>query len=116
MIRRPPRSTRTDTLFPYTTLFRSARAHRIFGLAADARDRIAQRRGIAPDREGAVDVGDRIAEIGAPPVPILADEPRAVDREDVVAMALFVAAVCEVRVARLQPPHIAVASERKRVV
>src|SRR3546814_1027745 len=30
MIRRPPRSTRTDTLFPYTTLFRSGRrpAHR----------------------------------------------------------------------------------------
>src|SRR3546814_12986596 len=31
MIRRPPRSTRTDTLFPYTTLFRSSlnpdRAH-----------------------------------------------------------------------------------------
>src|SRR3546814_14219579 len=26
MIRRPPRSTRTDTLFPYTTLFRSHRA------------------------------------------------------------------------------------------
>src|SRR3546814_904761 len=26
MIRRPPRSTRTDTLFPYTTLFRSQRA------------------------------------------------------------------------------------------
>src|SRR3546814_9484333 len=35
MIRRPPRSTRTDTLFPYTTLFRStalSRSHR-----ADAR-------------------------------------------------------------------------------
>src|SRR3546814_1845006 len=31
MIRRPPRSTRTDTLFPYTTLFRSGRAfqHRL---------------------------------------------------------------------------------------
>src|SRR3546814_4622843 len=28
MIRRPPRSTRTDTLFPYTTLFRSA-AHAV---------------------------------------------------------------------------------------
>src|SRR3546814_5853797 len=28
MIRRPPRSTRTDTLFPYTTLFRS---HRVGG-------------------------------------------------------------------------------------
>src|SRR3546814_4856690 len=28
MIRRPPRSTRTDTLFPYTTLFRSPHHHR----------------------------------------------------------------------------------------
>src|SRR3546814_5460409 len=28
MIRRPPRSTRTDTLFPYTTLFRSDYARR----------------------------------------------------------------------------------------
>src|SRR3546814_10253050 len=28
MIRRPPRSTRTDTLFPYTTLFRSVRPAR----------------------------------------------------------------------------------------
>src|SRR3546814_15776594 len=27
-MRRPPRSTRTDTLFPYTTLFRSARVRR----------------------------------------------------------------------------------------
>src|SRR3546814_14027004 len=27
MIRRPPRSTRTDTLFPYTTLFRSRLRH-----------------------------------------------------------------------------------------
>src|SRR3546814_11220826 len=27
MIRRPPRSTRTDTLFPYTTLFRSTRKY-----------------------------------------------------------------------------------------
>src|SRR3546814_21178940 len=29
MIRRPPRSTRTDTLFPYTTLFRSVRIQRV---------------------------------------------------------------------------------------
>src|SRR3546814_16822664 len=28
MIRRPPRSTRTDTLFPYTTLFRSSASRR----------------------------------------------------------------------------------------
>src|SRR3546814_13949873 len=30
MIRRPPRSTRTDTLFPYTTLFRSAEVDRSY--------------------------------------------------------------------------------------
>src|SRR3546814_15013342 len=30
MIRRPPRSTRTDTLFPYTTLFRSLHYQRAF--------------------------------------------------------------------------------------
>src|SRR3546814_20767694 len=33
MIRRPPRSTRTDTLFPYTTLFRSH--SQVIRLAAD---------------------------------------------------------------------------------
>src|SRR3546814_9855406 len=35
MIRRPPRSTRTDTLFPYTTLFRSltyVKAHARYGV------------------------------------------------------------------------------------
>src|SRR3546814_6058909 len=40
MIRRPPRSTRTDTLFPYTTLFRSRRA-------ASAHDPIAPSRRLA---------------------------------------------------------------------
>src|SRR3546814_6874909 len=34
MIRRPPRSTRTDTLFPYTTLFRSIDAVLNDGVAA----------------------------------------------------------------------------------
>src|SRR3546814_1642771 len=33
MLRRPPRSTRTDTLFPYTTLFRSEAAGNKLGLA-----------------------------------------------------------------------------------
>src|SRR3546814_2612830 len=37
MIRRPPRSTRTDTLFPYTTLFRSGpNTELIFALACGA--------------------------------------------------------------------------------
>src|SRR3546814_13217131 len=56
MIRRPPRSTRTDTLFPYTTLFRSRMAgvggllatDRVFGLlerefeVADVRAAVAE--------------------------------------------------------------------------
>src|SRR3546814_9708713 len=36
MLRRPPRSTRTDTLFPYTTLFRSRVEGRIEVFAASA--------------------------------------------------------------------------------
>src|SRR3546814_6404822 len=40
MIRRPPRSTRTDTLFPYTTLFRSLRRPR--GRAARSGHRAAR--------------------------------------------------------------------------
>src|SRR3546814_7423965 len=35
MIRRPPRSTRTDTLFPYTTLFRSIFVSDTLGFAED---------------------------------------------------------------------------------
>src|SRR3546814_2481341 len=35
MIRRPPRSTRTDTLFPYTTLFRSPPFSRLTGWRRD---------------------------------------------------------------------------------
>src|SRR3546814_13940637 len=48
MIRRPPRSTRTDTLFPYTTLFRSAmgRAKRAIEALAELAPRTAMvRRG-----------------------------------------------------------------------
>src|SRR3546814_11094568 len=43
MILRPPRSTRTDTLFPYTTLFRSGRGRR---LRAGRRLGIASPRGV----------------------------------------------------------------------
>src|SRR3546814_4082861 len=42
MIRRPPRSTRTDTLFPYTTLFRSG----LSGLVVGQADRDARRAGL----------------------------------------------------------------------
>src|SRR3546814_17144488 len=47
MVRRPPRSTRTDTLFPYTTLFRSPMARE----QAHAADRLpAERRALDPER------------------------------------------------------------------
>src|SRR3546814_13497133 len=52
MVRRPPRSTRTDTLFPYTTLFRS-------DLAAFRGGRLPYRHpprhDIGPDGDGAAD-------------------------------------------------------------
>src|SRR3546814_15471217 len=66
MIRRPPRSTRTDTLFPYTTLFRSP--------SRDARRTAAQDRRRRHDR----DIGHRRRQhrqyiasrphVGSPPV------------------------------------------------
>src|SRR3546814_8000158 len=56
MIRRPPRSTRTDTLVPYTTLFRSPR-HRA---------RAALKRGIADPRDASVRPGRYGFGIGVP--------------------------------------------------
>src|SRR3546814_19443830 len=43
MIRRPPRSTRTDTLFPYTTLFRSRAIQQGGAVEADPDDQCHQR-------------------------------------------------------------------------
>src|SRR3546814_11186167 len=53
MIRRPPRSTRTDTLFPYTTLFRSRRhqPHRDLPLRAEI--------GVAPRKQRLERAGER---------------------------------------------------------
>src|SRR3546814_7858845 len=54
MIRRPPRSTRTDTLFPYTTLFRSLRADA-------SRDRETGARSVRPFYpQGLIDAGATI--------------------------------------------------------
>src|SRR3546814_6125591 len=43
MVRRPPRSTRTDTLFPYTTLFRSRAGVPAMGVRIGAQLRHAER-------------------------------------------------------------------------
>src|SRR3546814_17051249 len=70
MIRRPPRSTRTDTLFPYTTLFRSLGADLVFDVAGGRTEldqafhgtRDVERRGA----EAGIDVDDQrhIADVG----------------------------------------------------
>src|SRR3546814_18815526 len=64
MIRRPPRSTRTDTLFPYTTLFRSLAAAE---LARDDDEHPAE-----AEQRG----GDR-----APPDPLAEEDGGPVERE-----------------------------------
>src|SRR3546814_15089913 len=75
MIRRPPRSTRTDTLFPYTTLFRSVRPdllariivverqHHVFGWMPLQRDAAVDAFVLGVDLRGAIllfeEAGDR---------------------------------------------------------
>src|SRR3546814_16807796 len=72
MIRRPPRSTRTDTLFPYTTLFRSRDARD--GGGGRSRDRqrrlrhiAAGRRSRRPGRGGGTDAVAGPRPFSAPP-------------------------------------------------
>src|SRR3546814_18345527 len=48
MKRRPPRSTRTDTLFPYTTLFRSDARIAVGAAALQGYHQLAGRAGLAP--------------------------------------------------------------------
>src|SRR3546814_7330753 len=72
MIRRPPRSTRTDTLFPYTTLFRSWRLQRRrsddgLGAAAVAalgdRRRVREPRRLCRSRRGAARSEEHTSEL-----------------------------------------------------
>src|SRR3546814_21024487 len=76
MIRRPPRSTRTDPLFPYTTLFRSDLAASLFGIRA------ASVLGLRDDADAAsfasgvligADVAARMDDWPFEQIPILAD-------------------------------------------
>src|SRR3546814_14018512 len=63
MIRRPPRSTRTDTLFPYTTLFRSVGRH---GGVVGHVLRLERPHAQAAPREDAAEPGgeQRLADVG----------------------------------------------------
>src|SRR3546814_8304420 len=74
MIRRPPRSTRTDTLFPYTTLFRSDRQFRARSPGrrgpraqrASAQDRARKHRSPEPGDDGGCCVADPAANTASP--------------------------------------------------
>src|SRR3546814_18336585 len=66
MIRPPPRSTRTDTLFPYTTLFRSDQAHDLLDLFSERGRRIVEQQMRLVEEEdelrlvGVADFGKRL--------------------------------------------------------
>src|SRR3546814_15004491 len=62
MIRRPPRSTRTDTLFPYTTLFRSILEIEIPDFAGLLVADMAREEGGTPTRVDRTDLGADLAE------------------------------------------------------
>src|SRR3546814_11172113 len=61
MFRRPPRLSRTDTLFPYTTLFRSRvlRRRRADGVGAGAGAAVEQHCALADQREDVVELPSR---------------------------------------------------------
>src|SRR3546814_17190191 len=73
MIRLPPRSTRTDTRFPYTTLFRSCGSPL-------RRPRTHRRRMVAPPRQWRADAR-LLPRRGYPGSPLLALSPRALRRK-----------------------------------
>src|SRR3546814_9367115 len=56
MIRRPPRSTRTDTLFPYTTLFRSPERAYVAGGSGGGREALQAIARWSQDWDGAITI------------------------------------------------------------
>src|SRR3546814_11370087 len=84
MIRRPPRSTRTDTLFPYTTLFRSTQLQGCHPFGQPCAKRLADRRvdvetiGRRTGLTHVAHLGDHRASDGVLYVRILEDDERCV--------------------------------------
>src|SRR3546814_5866291 len=111
MIRRPPRSTRTDTLFPYTTLFRSVQGQ--LQVAADAFDvGLARRAGDGDVAADAVDLqaaagGADHADLHGDAVDVEAGQRRHVDHQ----IRWFAAVVAAARVADDDLELVAVAAD-----
>src|SRR3546814_12647344 len=89
MIRPPPRSTRTDTLFPYTTLFRSLEGNVGHQPLPHRLDLIVDRAGAAPletdhelrDDAGIVEIEDRLERIAHRAIPHVIDHADDRDRK-----------------------------------
>src|SRR3546814_11862705 len=105
MIRRPPRSTRTDTLFPYTTLFRSLVGGGV--LAVHGHARADCRRGEVKHRQGSGFAHGSIPLV----LKDIADGPESRDREahrELVAVSdRRVAALDNRDIERLRPSDVA---------
>src|SRR3546814_6102105 len=101
MFRRPPRSTRTDTLFPYTTLFRSgveAVDHPVIELVRSVDDRqvgVPAAADLALQADRAGDVLDLAGDLRQESVGIIRHEIG--ERGAVIAVPAVVAAVIEAR-------------------
>src|SRR3546814_11177024 len=82
MIRRPPRSTRTDTLFPYTTLFRSERQLPVAADGNPVADRqVEARKALTRDIAGArVDEGHDVCRIVWKPRAVFESQHCSIDR------------------------------------
>src|SRR3546814_20566285 len=102
MIRRPPRSTRTDTLFPYTTLFRSDLGQRL------------EHFGQQPEQEGRIKLRARHQLVGgedvdvAAPLLVAADHVHDIERrlaEEMVAALAFETEELDRKSTRLNSSH-----------
>src|SRR3546814_7043122 len=106
MIRRPPRSTRTDTLFPYTTLFRSFAGDRVAarGGRVDHVDLtiIAEAPKIGPHRDA---IRARIAEILAIPIERVSVKATTTERLGFTGRREGIAAQADRKSTRLNSSH-----------
>src|SRR3546814_3257597 len=107
MLRRPPSSTRTDTLFPYTPLFRSAEAENLYLDMARLRDEAFQEDGTVAERLGSHRLrrsdalAERLGPVDAPHADSAAAS-RSLDQERIAAFSPRILQPSEV--AGLEPP------------
>src|SRR3546814_13006111 len=114
MIRRPPRSTRTDTLFPYTTLFRSDRQRRSVCRRAQCKTGRDLRNAIDPGQVRRQEVLESIERGDHHTQLIIAITSRQIAFDDLRRRQHFRSCLCRTACAR-QVPRSPERSEERRV-